>query len=267
MPHLLLATTPPIHSTNSMPGKATTHRIGVVDMQTCSQGPGPELQPGHHLAKLSRWKGGWVFLFWRTRRRGGGIPNCFALQAVQGAKDVPGSFVPQPSNQPTPRPVALLSTIFISFFGSFFNCSPQMLSIFILLFPGKEKKKKKQEARPLFSFALPQYFSSRFHIIYQARRQICHSESVNFCFINIIRGQLATPPHIVGRELGQGGDFHLQRFDEPTDAPPTAESICTAHILGSTYPHVLVGVGRFPAVGVSFGRLTCRWQLSPFQPQ
>lgn len=53
--------------------------------------------------------------------------------------------MPQPSNQPTPRPVALLSTIFISFFGSFFNCSPQMLSIFILLFPGKEKKKKNKK--------------------------------------------------------------------------------------------------------------------------
>jgi len=34
-------------------------------MQTCSQGPlpGAELQPGHHLAKLSRCEGGWRWAF------------------------------------------------------------------------------------------------------------------------------------------------------------------------------------------------------------
>lgn len=162
-----------------------------------------------------------------------------------------------PTNQP-PAPSLCFPQFSFHFSVRFLTARRRCYQYLSCSSRAKKKKKKKQEARPLFSFALPQYFSSRFHIIYQARRQICHSESVNFCFINIIRGQLATPPHIVGRELGQGGDFHLQRFDEPTDAPPTAESICTAHILGSTYPHVLVGVGRFPAVGVSFGRLTCR---------
>jgi len=82
------------------------------------------------------------------------------------------------------------------------------------------KKRENKKASVFFGHSII-FPSSRFHIIYQARRQICHSESVNFCFINIIRGQLATPP-ISKRGWG---DFHLQRFDEPTDAPPTAESI------------------------------------------
>lgn len=84
-------------------------------------------------------------------------------------------------------------------FRSVFNCLPQMLSIFSLLSFGLLFLRPRAclcHRRPghLFRTLLcrPQHYSSwRFHIIYKSCRQICHSEPVNFYFINIVRDEPA----------------------------------------------------------------------------
>jgi len=99
-------------------------------MQTCSQGPlpGAELQPGHHLAKLSRCEGGWG---WSFLFGGGGA-----------AFQIASHYMPFKARRMSQDLLPCSPQIFISFFGSFFNCSPQMLSIFILLFSAHKKEGK-----------------------------------------------------------------------------------------------------------------------------